>query len=154
MNRTIKAVIFWAVILVSAVLLWQTVRSGSNPSAGQVPEISYTAFLAQVSEGHVRSVTIAGNVVRALDDKGANFRVVVPSNQTAMMDALQQHGVEIWFRETAEGNWPAWVLNLAPLILLGALWFFMIRQMRMRGKIQQDMPGAAPPQSQSPRFGP
>ena len=128
MHKTVKAVIFWAVIVASAFLLWQTVRSGSDKPSGPVPEISYSAFLAQVSAGHVSSVTIAGNVVRGLDDKGANFRVVIPSNQTAIMDALQQHGVEIWFRQTAEGNWSTWLLNLAPLILLGALWFFMIRK--------------------------
>ena len=27
----------------------------------------------------------------------------------------------------------SWLLNLAPLVLLGALWFFMIRQMQTGG---------------------
>jgi cell division protease FtsH len=89
-----------------------------------------------------------------MDDKGANFRVVVASNQAAMMDALQQHAVEIWFRDTAEGNWPTWLLNLAPLILLAALWYFMIRQMRLRTNAQQSMSGTNPSQRQSPHFGP
>ena len=30
MNSTIKTVLFWAVIVVSAVLLWQVVKTGSN----------------------------------------------------------------------------------------------------------------------------
>ena len=154
MNSVIKTVVFWAVIVVSALLLWQVVRSGADKPSGPVSEISYSAFLAQVAAGHVSSVTIAGNVVRGVDDKGANFRVVVPSNQTDMMNALQQHGVEIWIRDTAEGSWPTWLMNLAPLILLGALWFFMIRQMRMRTNIQQGMSATNPPPSQSPRFGP
>jgi cell division protease FtsH len=153
-NPVLKTVLFWSVIVFSAFLLWKTVRTGADKPIGPVSEISYSAFLVQVSTGHVSSVTIAGNVVRGLDEKGANFRVVVPSNQTAMMDGLQQHGVEIWFRETAEGNWSTWLLNLAPLALLGALWFFMIRQMRMRTNSQQVMSGAAnPPDGQSPRFG-
>ena len=30
MNSTIKTVLFWAVIVVSAFLLWQVVKTGSN----------------------------------------------------------------------------------------------------------------------------
>ena len=51
MNRTIKAVIFWAVIVVSAFLLWQQVRTSVDKPAGQVSEISYSAFLSQVAAG-------------------------------------------------------------------------------------------------------
>jgi len=37
------------------------------------------------------------------------------------------------FRDINSGSWPSWLLNLAPLILLAALWFFMIRQMQTGG---------------------
>jgi cell division protease FtsH len=36
-------------------------------------------------------------------------------------------------RDASGGSWPAWLINLAPLVLLGALWFFMIRQMQTGG---------------------
>ncbi len=39
MNSTLKTMIFWAVIVVSAFLLWQTVKSGVP--AQSVTEISY-----------------------------------------------------------------------------------------------------------------
>ena len=126
MNSVGKAVLFWAVIVVSAFLLWQTVKSGST--ARVVPTISYSDFLARVASGQVSSVTIVGSVVTGLDAKGSSFRVIAPANQTAMLDALQQHGVDVWFKETTEQGWPSWILNLAPLVLLAGLWFFMIRQ--------------------------
>src|ERR1700720_1747639 len=121
MNSVLKTVVFWMVIVVSAFLLWQTVKSGGPAAA--VTEISYSDFLARVAGGQVTSVTIAGSVVRGLDAKGSSFRVIAPLNQTAMLDALQQNGEDIWFKETPEQSWPNWILNLAPLILLGALWF-------------------------------
>ena len=153
MNRTVKTLLFWVVIVLSAMLLWQVVRGGANPNR-QAAEISYSDFLTRVAAGHVSSVRIAGNVVTGFDDKGNSFRLIAPSNQTPMMDALQQHGVEIWFRETSDQGWPAWLLNLAPLILLGALWFFMIRQMQMRSKVQpQGFPGVSQPNS-PPSIGP
>ncbi len=152
MNNTIKTLIFWAVIVVSAVLLWQTVKSGGSARAAS--EISYSDFLTRVESGQVSAVTIAGSIVNGVDTKGSSFRVVAPPNQTAMLDALRQHGVAIWFKEKPEQSWPNWILNLAPLVLLGALWFFMIRQMQKR-RSGGDGPSAyTPPQVSKPRFGP
>jgi len=153
MNQTIKAVLFWAVIVVSALLLWQVMRTGTTQGR-LAPEISYSQFLAQVADGQVSSVTIAGNVLRGNDTKGGSFRVIVPSNQGPMMDALQQHKVEIWFREAPEQGWPNWILNLAPLVLLGALWFFMIRRMRRPPWPTQGASGSDSSQGSQPRFGP
>jgi len=152
MNSVVKTILFWTVIVVSAFLLWQVVRTGGTAQA--VPEISYSEFLARVASGQVSKVTIAGSVVRGSGAKGGSFRVIAPSNQTAMLDALQQHGVDIWFKETAEHVWPNWVLNLAPLILLAALWFFMVRQIQRR-RSGGDGPSAyTPPPESKLRFGP
>jgi cell division protease FtsH len=90
MNTAAKTVIFWIVIMVSAFLLWQTVKSRGPAQA--IPEISYSDFLARVAGGQVSKVTIAGNVVRGSEANGGSFRVVVPSNQFAVLQALQQHG--------------------------------------------------------------
>ena len=152
MNKGMKASVFWMVIVVSAFLLWQTVKSGGSAQA--IPEISYSDFLARIASGQVSSVTIGGNVVRGLDAKGRSFRVIAPATQTPMLDALQQHGVEIWFKETPDQGWPSWILNLAPLILLGALWFFMIRQMQRKRSTGDAPSSSIPPQESKPRFGP
>ena len=147
-----KTALFWLVIGVSALLLWQVVKTGNTAQA--VPEISYSDFSARVASGQVSKVTIAGSVVRGYDAKGGSFRVIVPSNQSAVLEALQQHGVEIWFRETTEQGWPSWILNLDPLVLLGALWFFMIRQMQRRRSAGDGPSSYTPPQEPKPHFGP
>lgn len=152
MNSALKTVVFWIVIVFSAFLLWQTVKSGSTAQA--VPEISYSAFMAKVTSGEVGSVTIAGNVARGIDAKGGSFRVVVPTNKTAMLETLQQHGVNVWFKETSEQSWPSWILNLMPLVLLAALWFFMIRQMQKRRLGGNESAGPTSAPNPNPRFGP
>lgn len=152
MNMTAKTVLYWVVILVSATLLWQVVKTGSTAQA--IPEISYSEFLTRVASGQVSRVSIAGSVVRGSDAKGGNFRVVAPGNQAAMLDALEEHRVEIWFKETTEQGWPNWILNLLPLILLGALWFFMIRQMQRRRSGGDGPPSSASLQDSKTRFGP
>jgi cell division protease FtsH len=150
MNKNSKRVIFWLVILASAFVLWQAVRT--NPRDKNVVEISYSHFLLQVADGHVTKVVIASNVIRGYDDKGNRFKVFGPANQSAMLDALQQRDVDIWFDELPAPTWGTWLMNLAPLILLGALWFFMIRQLRKSGRYAlaaQTQPSSALP-TQSP----
>jgi len=58
-----------------------------------------------------------------------------------MLQTLRQKNVEIWFRDTASGDRASWLLNIAPLLLLAALWFFMMRQMKSR-EAQRETAGA------------
>jgi len=150
MNRALKTVIFWAVIVCSSFLLWQSVKSGTNQQPA--PEISYSQFISQVADGQIAKVTIAGNVVRGYDNKGAAFKVISPSDHSMMLQTLQQHGVQIWFKEMPEQGWTTWFMSLAPLILLAVLWFFMIRQMKRR--TSGTPPGSPPPPETQNRFGP
>jgi cell division protease FtsH len=129
LDKTVKTLVFWLVIVISATLLWQVVKSGGNQS---IPEISYSEFLSRVSAAKISKVTISGTRVVGESRDGSFFRVVVPANQQAMLEALQQQNTEIWFRDVSEGSWPTWLLNLAPLILLAAVWFFMIRQVQSK----------------------
>ena len=110
-------------------------------------------FFAQVSDGKVSKVTIVGSVVHGYDTSGSSFRVVVPANRAEMMAALQQHGVEVWFKEAPEQSWPNWLLNLAPLVLLAALWFLMIRRIQKGSATPSGTPVADPRQDSQTRFG-
>jgi cell division protease FtsH len=155
MNRTLKTLIFWMVIVVSAFLLWQSVRSGANEKSA--PEISYSQFLSQIANNEISKVTIAGSVVHGYDAKGASFRVIAPPNQSVMLESLQEHGAEIWFKETPEQGWSNWIMNLLPLVLLAALWFFMIRQMKTASQaraVAQRVSGSTSSPESQPRFGP
>lgn len=136
-----KTLIFWMVILVAAILLWQVVKSSNTSSRAPIPEISYSQFLSQVEAGDVTKVTIAGTTLNGSNRDGSHFRVIVPASQQQMLEALQQKNVEIWFSPTEQST-TNWLVNLAPLALLAALWFFMIRQMRSAAKARSDS-GAA-----------
>ena len=135
MNRTIKSVVFWVFIGISALLLFQVVRS--DPAKDREPEISYSRFMSEAEAGNVSSVTIAGSRIQGQyrDGKGT-FRLTGPNNPGVFLDILRARGVEIWFRETSGDSPPFQMLGTwAPLILLGALWFFMIRQMQRKGAV-------------------
>ena len=47
MNSTVKTVVFWLVIVLSGVLLWQVVKAGGSSSKDK--DISFSTFLADVN---------------------------------------------------------------------------------------------------------
>ncbi len=132
MNSTVKTVVFWLVIVLSAFLLWQVVKAGG---AGQKErEVNFSQFMTDVDQGNVKEVTISGMEVRGkYTNDSSGFHLTAPANYPQMIDTLRSKGVVINFRDISNGSWPSWLLNFAPLILLAALWFFMIRQMQTGG---------------------
>jgi len=140
MHSTGKTVVFWGVIVFSAFLLGQVMAA--KPNARRVPQISYSEFLTQVESGNIIRVMISQNQVNGRYRDNGEFRVIAPTSQEGMLQTLHQKNVEIWFTDTASGGWPATLANFGPLILLAALWFFMIRQMKSR-QVQPQPDGTA-----------
>ena len=133
MNSTVKTVVFWLVIVLSAFLLWQVMKAGS---AGQKEkEINFSQFMADVDQGNVKEVTITNQEVRGkYRSDNSPFHLTVPANYPDMIKVLRDKGVTMNFRDISGVSWPLQLLGTwAPLILLAALWFFMIRQMQTGG---------------------
>ena len=51
MNSTVKTVVFWLVIVLSAFLLWQVMKGGAG--AKNDTEVSFSKFLTDVDQGNV-----------------------------------------------------------------------------------------------------
>ena len=58
MNSTVKTVVFWLVIVLSGVLLWQVVKDGGSGTKDK--EINFSEFMSQVDQSNVQDVTIMG----------------------------------------------------------------------------------------------
>jgi cell division protease FtsH len=131
-NSTVKTVVFWLVIVVSAFLLWTVVKQGSSGQKDK--EVNFSQFMQDVDQGIVNEVTVIGMEVRGkYKTDGSLFHTTVPANYPDMIKTLRDKGVTITIKDISNGSWPSWLLNLAPLVLLAALWFFMIRQMQTGG---------------------
>jgi cell division protease FtsH len=131
-NSTVKTVIFWLVIVLSAFLLWQVVRTGSSGQKEQA--INFSQFLSDVDQGNVKEVTITAQEVRGKFKDDRPFNTTAPVNYPDMIKTLRDKGVNINIHDVTNGSWGLQLLGTwAPLILLAALWFFMIRQMQTGG---------------------
>jgi cell division protease FtsH len=141
MDRTVKTVLFWVAIVLSAMLLWQVVQSG-RPSS-RIPEITYSTFIAKARAGEIANVIITNDQIEGEYRNGAGaFHLTGPSNAGVFLQVLQDKGVEIRFRDVPEVNLPLQLLGTwAPLILLGGLWFFLVRQNQIRRRKPPGGPG-------------
>src|SRR4030088_788693 len=124
--------VFWLVIGVSALLLWQVIQAGRSGQKDK--EVNFSQFMTDVDQGNVREVTVNGMEVRGKYKDNSAFHTTVPANYPDMIKTLRDKNVTTTFRDVNNGSWPLQLLGTwAPLILLGALWFFMIRQMQTGG---------------------
>jgi cell division protease FtsH len=133
-NSTVKTVLFWLLIGVSALLLWEVVKSARDGQKDQ--ELTVTQFMSDVDQNNIREIEVYGMEVRGKHRDGSQFHTTAPTNYFTpdMLKTLQSKGVVIKFKDVNSGSIPLTLLGTwAPLILLGALWFFMIRQMQTGG---------------------
>ena len=118
MNSTVKTVVFWLVIVLSGVLLWQVVKAGSTGAKER--EINFSEFLSQVDQGNVSEVTIIGQEVHGKfkNDK-AGFHTTVMSGYTDMIKELRDKGVNITVKDAQGGGWPTLAAEPGPVHLAG-----------------------------------
>jgi cell division protease FtsH len=114
-------------------VLWQLIKNVG--SASKDVEISFTQFQTQVSQGNVKKVTIVGNEAHGeyTHDNSKTFHLVVPANNPDLLKDLKANNVEVVFKDNQGLNWPMWIFQFSPFLLLGVLWFVMIRQMQTGG---------------------
>jgi cell division protease FtsH len=132
-NSTVKTVVLWVVLLLVGFVLWKMIQGGG--AGTKEVETSYSDFMKDVNDGKVQEVSIEGNQARGKyrNAQSGGFHLVVPATNPEMLKALDAKGVKVTFKDGTGANWPLWILQFSPILLLGALWFIMIRQMQTGG---------------------
>ncbi|MFZ0286428.1 MAG: ATP-dependent metallopeptidase FtsH/Yme1/Tma family protein, partial [Terriglobales bacterium] len=99
MNSTVKTVVFWLVIVVSAFLLWTVVKQGSTGQKDK--EVNFSQFMSYVDQGDVEEVTVIGMEVRGKlkSDGGSLFHTTVPANYPDMIKTLRDKVVTITIKD-------------------------------------------------------
>ncbi len=132
MNSTFKTVILWVTLIAVGLVLWRLISTGNT--GAKDTEISFYDFMSYVNSDKVSDVTIVGNEAHGTKTDKSQFHLVVPPNSPEMMlKALYDHHVNVKFKDNQGTQWSLWLVQLSPVILLGVLWFIMIRQMQTGG---------------------
>lgn len=131
MNSTVKTAVFWVIILLTVILLWNVVQSGAGPDS---TEYNYSTFRQEVINDNVASVTITDEVkVEGKLKSDQNFTVVLPAEYPTIIDLLSEHGVTIDVVPTDNPAWLSALVTFSPILLIIVFWVFMMRQMQAGG---------------------
>ena len=130
MNSTLKSLVFWMVLVVVGVIVW-------NLSTRFQPNYrvqSFSDFIQSVESGQVARVTITGNEItgQAKND-GANFRTYAPPQYEGLANRLIERGVAVTAKEPTTSPWAALLYSWAPILLMIGFWIFFMRQMQSGG---------------------
>jgi len=133
-----KNMALWLLVGLLALTLYNTMNRQKNPTQ----DFSYTAFLTQLDAGNIAQVTVfdgkrlEGDFRAPVlqDSRSAkSFIVLLPFTTNEQLQArLEAAGVTIEAKES-KGGFMSLLVNLAPMLLLIALWVFLFRQMQSGG---------------------
>lgn len=134
MNSTVKTIMFWVFIVVCLMMLWAVVSKST--SMGKTAEVGYSDLLDKIDAAQVQDVVIQGTDVHG-HLKGAKdeFHTTISSgNVDALSKELRSNKVTFSIKEPQNNGLMLQILfNVGPFVLIGAIWFFMLRQMQSGG---------------------
>jgi cell division protease FtsH len=124
---------FWVFILICLMLLWGVVQRGT--SMGKDAEIPYSDLLDKIEAGQVQDVAIQGTELHG-HLKGSpkdQFHTTIPANTDSLAKDLRAAKVNFVYKEPQNNLLLPILFNVGPFVLIGAIWFFMLRQMQSGG---------------------
>ncbi len=136
MNSTLKSLLFWLVLIVLGILIWQFSINFQRSET----VVTFTEFLDAVELRNVKKVTISGNEIVGeyvspqgpeLASKG--FRTYAPLSYDGLANQLDAANVQITARQESRNTWGTLLLTYAPILLMVGFFIFVMRQMQSGG---------------------
>jgi cell division protease FtsH len=133
LNSTVKQLLIWVVTLGCLLLGWRFVVSGMQQTHERT--ISLTDLQNFAEQQKISTITVNG--VQATgsfkDPKDGTFNTTIPTNYPDLYKDLRDHGVNVTIKDQNGNLWFSVLLNVAPILVLLALFLFMMRQMQSGG---------------------
>jgi cell division protease FtsH len=129
LNSTLKSLLFWMVLVVVGVLVWNfSTRFQRSDHA-----ISFSTFMTHVETGQVSSVMISGNEISGTLKNNDSFRTHAPTQYEGLANKLIERGVVVQAKDPTTSPWATLLYSWAPILLLIGFWIFFMRQMQSGG---------------------
>src|SRR5213082_610244 len=125
-----KTILFWVLILATAVLLYQVVQ---HTSSGREQVFPFSRFLEEIDRNNVKEVTIAESDVRGHLASGESFKTVMPMDYPELINMLRDKHIQITGEKPTQSPWLAALVSWAPFLFLIGFWVFFMRQMQRGG---------------------
>jgi cell division protease FtsH len=117
----------WAVIAIVLVGVYGLVNQGVKP--GGPTDVTYSAMLQRIDSGKVKKAVIHPDSIETQESDGKHYRANTPYDQGELQKRLEAQGAEFDVKHGSPSVGSI-ILNLAPIVLLFAAMFFIMRQMQ------------------------
>jgi cell division protease FtsH len=102
-NSTLKSLVFWMVLVVVALGVWNFSNRFQSPST----PVPFSAFMTDVEAGKVEKVTITGQeisgIYRAADKE--TFHTYAPAQYEGLANKLIAQGILVTAKEPTQSPW-------------------------------------------------
>jgi cell division protease FtsH len=136
MNEMVKNLLFWLIIAVVLVLVFQSF----SHNAARTQQMSYSSFIQQVDGNNIADATISSDtppVVKGKLKDGTHFNTVVPLigiTSSDLLKTLTKNGVNVKQQPSDNGfSLFSLLLNWLPIIIFVGLMIWFMRQMQSGG---------------------
>ncbi len=129
MNSTLKNMLFWMVLIVVGVLIWNF----STKLQQHEHQVTFTDFMSWVDQNQVATVTITGQDIVGHTKQGEKFSTYAPAQYDGLANRLIEKGVAISAKEPTASPWASLLYSWAPVLLMIGFWIFFMRQMQSGG---------------------
>ena len=129
MNTTLRSLLFWMVLVVVGVLIWNF----SATFQPRATEWDFSEFVRQVDAGQVAKVTITGNEITGTTTSNESFRTYAPPQYEGLVNRLIDRDVAVDAREATASPWTTLLYSWAPILLIIGFWIFFMRQVQSGG---------------------
>jgi len=130
LNSTAKTILFWILILATAVLLYQVVQ---HTSSGREQVFPFSRLLEEIDRNNVKEVIIADSDIRGHLASGESFKTVMPMDYPELINMLRDKHIQITGEKPSQSPWLAALVSWAPFLFLIGFWIFFMRQMQSGG---------------------
>jgi cell division protease FtsH len=135
LNSTLKSLLFWMVLVVVGVLIWNFSTTFAGKSENPWP---FSQFLKAVDDEQVASVVMVGHEItgtlktNTAGNGSDKFRTYAPDYQ-GLANKLYDKGIPISAKPETTSPWTALLYSWAPILLMIGFWIFIMRQMQSGG---------------------
>jgi cell division protease FtsH len=132
LNSTIKHLLIWVLTVGCLLVGWRYVVTNMNPAHDKA--ISLTDLENDTAAYKISEVTVNGSEVTGKYKDGKTlFHTTIPQNYPDLYKDLHDHGVDVTVKDQNGTLWLNVLFQIAPIVVILALFLFMMRQMQSGG---------------------
>jgi cell division protease FtsH len=129
-NSTLKSLLFWTVLFVIGVLIWNV---STKFQGGRETRLTFSQFMSSVDAGNVVRVEIVGQDITGVTKTNETFHTYAPTQYEGLVNKLMLANVQVSSKEPTASPWASLLLGWAPTLLIVGFWLFFMRQMQSGG---------------------